>query len=195
MKKIVKDALSNDPNIRRELAEKLANVQSEKVSIVLKFLAHDVNELVRAEAYDSLSFYSDKNIEKFLRKSIQCEKSKIARNYAIIAWFDVLTNQNKKVLSYIKKKRKKEKKEICQMSWSYCYYALTGNKIKDFLKFLNSKDYHVQCATLNMIYYEKIYVKDKKKVIELVKGVKKKSSVRAVKMTAEQVLKELKNKY
>ena len=52
------------------------------------------------------------------------ETNKIARNYAIIAWFDVMGKQSgkkKKELAYIKKQRKKEKAECCLMTWSYCY--------------------------------------------------------------------------
>lgn len=192
-KRILKNALSNDPCVRRELAEKLAGNSSEEAQIILKFLSHDKNALVRAEAYDSLSFCSGRKLEKVLKESIKQEKNKIARNYAIIAWFDVMRKQSgkkKKELAYIKKQRKKEKAECCLMTWSYCYYALSGKKLGQFLRFLNSKDYHVQCAALHMIYYETIHKKDRKKIMDKIEEIRNKTAVRAVKTTAEQVLAE-----
>ena len=53
-KRILKNALSNDTCVRRELAEKLAGNSSEEAQIILKFLSHDKNALVRAEAFPEL---------------------------------------------------------------------------------------------------------------------------------------------
>ena len=65
-----------------------------------------------------------------------------------------------------------------------------GRNWDSFFGFLNSKDYHVQCAALHMIYYETIHKKDRKKIMDKVEEIRNKTAVRAVKTTAEQVLAE-----
>ena len=83
--------LSNDKDalIRGRCAGLLVHASASKAKRVLLTLACDKDALVRTEAYDSLSAFPSKHVQKVLKQAIVHEPNALARSYAILSWADV----------------------------------------------------------------------------------------------------------
>lgn len=186
-----------DMFVRIKVAEILINFTETNAKNILLHLSKDKEELVRISAYDSLSVFDSKDVEKTLKKAIQKERKSLACAYAIMAWAEVVVARRKFVwrqkcfIKKLKKKARIQNTEHCRM---HCYYAqyLFGEKevLKEILGFLKSSDYHVRCATINTL---KDMIDDENSQIiqqELEKILENDTS-RAVTSTAENVLKHL----
>ena len=73
-----------DPEVRRFIS---VDDPDDLYEVLLK-LACDKDELVRTEAYDSLSGFPLPEIGLFLKKAIQTEKDGLACSYAISSWVE-----------------------------------------------------------------------------------------------------------
>ena len=73
-----------DPKVRRFIS---VDDPDDLYEVLLK-LACDKDELVRTEAYDSLSRFPLPEVESFLKKAIKTEKDWLACSYAISSWVE-----------------------------------------------------------------------------------------------------------
>ena len=123
--------LANDKDalIRGRCAKLLANTSASKAKHVLLTLAGDKDALVRTEAYDSLSAFPSKHVQKVLKQAIVHEPNALARSYAILSWADVTQALG------VHKKQKKFLKQL-----------------KKLLAFLNSSDYQICCCAVNLLW-------------------------------------------
>lgn len=153
-------ALANDKDalIRGRCAKLLVNTSASKAKHVLLTLADDKDALVRTEAYDSLSGFPSKHVQKVLKQAIVHEPNALARSYAILSWADItqalgVHKKQKKFLKQLKKLPKIKKSEHYMLSFYYARYVL-GNKksLKKLLAFLNSSDYQICCCAVNLLW-------------------------------------------
>lgn len=153
-------AFSKDPDafIRSICAKLLVNFVTPQAKRLLLNLANDKNASVRTEAYDSLSVFPSKKVQKTLKKAIFHEKNKLACSYAILSWADItqtlgVHKKQEKFLKELKKLPKIQKSEHCMLS---CYYAkyLFGHKkaIHKILMFLQSADYQIRCSAIHILW-------------------------------------------
>ncbi len=84
---------SSDPEgiIRSMVASLLVHFENKAAKDILIELARDKDELVRTEAYDSLSIFIFADVEEFLVTAIRTESDSLARSYAILSWADVFS--------------------------------------------------------------------------------------------------------
>jgi hypothetical protein len=152
--------LSRDrsPVIRFEVAEILFCVKNNASKKVLLKLACDKDELVRTEAYDSLSGFPLPEIGLFLKKAIQTEKDGLACSYAISSWVEIalsLFEEHSEDIVFIKellKLNKIKKSEHCLLQ---CYYSLyrfgEPGMLDKMLEFLQSKDYNMHFCVYDVL--------------------------------------------
>lgn len=153
-------AFSKDPDafIRSICAKLLVNFVTPQAERLLLNLANDKNALVRTEAYDSLSVFPSKKVQKTLKKAILHEKNKLACSYAILSWADItqtlgVHKKQEKFLKKLKKLPKIKKSEHCMLSFYYAKYVLGHKKsLKKLLAFLNSSDYQICCCAVNLLW-------------------------------------------
>lgn len=152
--------LANDKDalIRGRCAKLLAHACASKAKRVLLTLACDKDALIRTEAYDSLSAFPSKHVQKVLKQAIVHEPNALARSYAILSWADVtqalgVHKKQKKFLKQLKKLPKIKKSEHCMLSFYYAKYVLGHKKfLKKLLAFLNSSDYQICCCAVNLLW-------------------------------------------
>lgn len=150
-------ANDKDALIRGRCAKLLANASTSKAKHMLLTLASDKNTLVRTEAYDSLSEFPSKNVQKFLKQAIIHESNALARSYAILSWVDItqtlgVRKKQKKFLKQLKKLPNMKKSEPCMLSFYYAKYLFGHKKaINKILLFLKSSDYQIRCSALNLL--------------------------------------------
>lgn len=159
LRKIIKLSDDKDVLVRSMVADLLINFESNKSKKVLLKLACDKKAMVRTDAYDSLAVFKSKEVEKFLKKAILNEKDEMACAYAIMSWSDVAAALDEDILkkkSFISKLKKLpniQKSERCMLSCYYALYVLGKKKsIKNITSFFNSKDYHIRCSVINILW-------------------------------------------
>lgn len=183
--------------IRSGVAKLLIDYQDENSKRILLKLVGDEEELVRIEAYDSLSYFDTRDVEETLKKAIRTERKSLACSYAIMTWAEVVVARRTILwepywfITNFKKKQRIQKSEQCLLECCYAQY-LFGKKraLKEILHFLKSDDYHIRCATINAL--GRIVDEKNKWVIQKVlQALLVKGDFRAVTSTAESVLKEM----
>ncbi|MCL2311363.1 MAG: HEAT repeat domain-containing protein [Firmicutes bacterium] len=182
-----------DETVRSMSAPFLVHFINEDSKKVLFKLAKDGDSLVRTEAYDSLSVFPFKDVEKFLRNAIGNEKDELARRYSILSWIDVviaLSLVNVDNMIFLKNIKNKEQSDECVLSCYYGLYLFGELKyFKNILSFLNNDDYHLKCSVLNYLRE----LKNNKNKLEIEKAISpllSDSSI-AVKDSAQRLLTEL----
>lgn len=158
---IIKEfSLDKDALLRSRCAALLINFQTDDSLKLLLHLCSDTDDLVRAEAYDSLGAFVFPKVERTLFKSINSEKNTLPLEYAIFSWADVsskLHNDFHFHISFIKKllqKNKSEEYAESQIRLACCYaLQLFGcNSIYSMIQFLNHEEYLIRCSALNLLY-------------------------------------------
>ncbi|MBE6844625.1 MAG: hypothetical protein E7508_02770 [Ruminococcus sp.] len=159
-------------------------------------MCDDEEALVRIEVYDALSCCSEKYVADKIKSAIISEDNCVSRNYAIICWTDVtakITQDYAQEIEFIKSIQKSKLicTDHCRLS---CYYALyrfgEAGSLESMLDFLNSNDYHIQCAVVNFLSCS-VKSQDIPTVNSELERVLKTSPVRAVAETIKNFL----NKY
>lgn len=194
--KIIKAyAHDKDVFVRIQVAKVLINFNDYILSKKILFeLMNDNEELVRINAYDSLSVFDSKDVERLLKKAIKKERRELACAYAITSWAEVVTLRRKIVwkqyffIHNLKKKNRIRTSERCLLKCCYAHYIFGRKKaLKEILSFLKSSDYHIRCATLNTLQY----IIDSKNISSIKKEVETlllQEDSRAVRTTAQKLL-------
>ena len=184
----------NDKNalVRYEVAECLIQENPANMKVLIR-LGKDRDENVRIRAYTTLSSYSTKEAEVFLKKAMRKENRGITLANAIGMWSAVTEKKGKnleKKLKYIKhfeKKRKVKKSAACIQACRTARYLFGETEMLDkILKQMNHPNRRVRYNTL--IDLEYIYNdENKEKIIPYVKKALKDSS-KKVAMEARSIL-------
>lgn len=147
--------LAQDKNaeIRNRVAQILANFHSlQSENILIKFLS-DSDELIRANACDSLLFSSNYSIMERLKKVIKSDVT-LVRGYAILTMSDIAINTHKvdEAIAFFQQILQKEKSPWIQLC---CYEGLYKLGIHSYynkiLEQINNRYYRNRCATLNSL--------------------------------------------
>lgn len=155
---VAKSVSHQDPYARGMAASLLVNFNNKKALNLLLQLTKDVDEIVRAEAYDSLSVFGTPKIERILKKAILYEKGDFACFYAILSWVAIVKenhlNMSKhyRFICNLQNKKKIKKSEYCILACSCgkCLFS-EKEKINIILDFFESQDYLVRCVTVTVL--------------------------------------------
>ena len=141
--------------VRSRCAELLINFETQESKKLLFMLAGDEDELVRIEAYDSLSVIHVDDVEIFLATAMINESDELARSYSIISWAGValaLHYDPLEQISKIEKLKTQEESQKCVLSYCYAQYIFGKKEILDeLLSYLNDNNYHVRCTTISYL--------------------------------------------
>lgn len=149
----------NDAYIRELVAQLLINFDyNEEAKKALIELACDKDEMVRVEAYDSLSEFEYKEIEEVLKIAMYEESDELARAYAIMSWAEVAKNLNDEyeghllIVNELLNNDNIKKSEHCVLECEYARYLFgKEDELENIFTFFNSKDYHIRYATINTL--------------------------------------------
>ena len=173
--------------------------QQEAINILLQ-LCHEKNALIRTEAYDALGCYFEQEVITSLERAILSEKNGLARSYAIDSWIYIqqhLCPDSVEVIAYLDSILGKENDDYCILSCLYGKYSFGERNILDrILSYMENEDYHIRCSALSVI---SLILEDKnctelckEKIITMVTELLKKEKTKAVRTSAEEIIKGLK---
>ena len=123
-------AKDKDDEIRGYIASVLIlsnSIYSEKI---LKNLMNDKDELVRANACDSLGSFSSAELINLMKDHIQKDKSSLVRGYAALSLVDIsqkLADRTHNVRIYLDKFYRKEKVKWVKYNYSKALYLLSND--------------------------------------------------------------------
>lgn len=196
LRKLIKFSKDKDSLVRSSAASLLINFEDKAAKKALLRLAGDKKAMVRCEAYDSLSVFHRKDVEKFLKKAVEEEENELALSYAIMSWADVAAARGKNVeekrsyATHLQRIMQIKKWNQCSMSCFYAEYVL-GRKsaIEGIIYYLEGSDYRLRCGAINLLG---LLAEDENR--ELIKESLEKrlehEETAAVRSAAEKLLKE-----
>ena len=197
LRKLIKFSKDKDSLVRSSAASILINFENKAAKKALLGLACDKKAVVRCEAYDSLSVFHRKDVEKFLKKAVEEEENELALSYAIMSWADVAAARGKNVeekrgyATHLQRIMQIKKWNQCSMSCFYAEYVL-GRKsaINGIICYLEVPDYRLRCGEINLL---ELLAEDENR--ELIKESLEKrlehEETAAVMSAAEKLLKKL----
>ena len=197
LRKLIKFSKDKDSLVRSSAASLLINFEDKAAKKALLRLAGDKKAMVRCEAYDSLSVFHRKDVEKFLKKAVEEEENELALSYAIMSWADVAAARGKNVeekrsyATHLQRIMQIKKWNQCSMSCFYAEYVL-GRKsaIEGIICYLEGSDYRLRCGAINLL---ELLAEDENR--ELIKESLEKrlehEETAAVRSAAEKLLKEI----
>lgn len=173
--------------------------QQEAINILLQ-LCHEKNALIRTEAYDALGCYFEQEVITSLERTILSEKNGLARSYAIDSWIYIqqhLGPDRVEVIAYLDGILEKEKDDYCILNCLYGKYSFGERNILDnILSYAGNEDYHIRCSALSVI---SLILEDKnctepckEKIITMITELLEKEKTKAVRISAEEIIKGLK---
>ncbi len=197
LRKLIKFSKDKDSLVRSSAASILIKFENKAAKKALLGLACDKKAVVRCEAYDSLSVFHRKDVEKFLKKAVEEEENELALSYAIMSWADVAAARGKNVeekrgyATHLQRIMQIKKWNQCSMSCFYAEYVL-GRKsaINGIICYLEVPDYRLRCGAINLL---ELLAEDENR--ELIKESLEKrlehEETTAVMSAAEKLLKKL----
>lgn len=153
-KALIELSANDDAEIRAYVAELLVLSNESDIEERLINMCGDQDELVRINAYDSLSNFTTIDSYSCLLKCVQSDESNLARNYALLAIIDIM---NCVEISKV------ELKELfltysCDnevFTKAICFkglYVLGEIEYLDrIIQLLNAEEYQDRCAILNIL--------------------------------------------
>lgn len=184
----------SDYYIRYRLSQVLVNYHNELSESVLTCLLDDEEEIVRANACDSLCWSSSMNtLEKML---VMLKNDKyLVRGYALSSIADIILNNN--YFDYVTKVKNILKYEKSKFVLLYYYSFLYRLGDREYLlkiaESLNAVKYTDRCNAANLLYYT-AEDKDFSVVINLMKNRLLVEKTLAVKSTFQSIIKDLEEK-
>lgn len=174
--------------------------QQEAINILLQ-LCHEKNALIRTEAYDALGCYFEQEVITSLERTILSEKNGSFQTcYAIDSWIYIQQHLGPdcvEVIAYLDSILEKEKDDYCILNCLYGKYSFGERNILDnILSYTENEDYHIRCSVLSMI---SLILEDKnctepckEKIITMITELLEKEKTKAVRISAEEIIKGLK---
>ncbi|MBQ1411601.1 MAG: HEAT repeat domain-containing protein [Clostridia bacterium] len=141
-----------DPYIRMEAAAAAVNFTHPDTKALLLMLTRDEEELVRAEAYDSLSVFPCDEVAQCLTNAMEEEWEPLARSYAILSWADVTVGLCRDLSAAAETVREMQQQPCGEHVRLTLWYALCRfgqeEALTQIAGFLRSRDYHIRCAAV-----------------------------------------------
>jgi HEAT repeat protein len=148
-------AIDADSEVRQLTAELLAKDRTVRSESALIGLLKDSDELVRAEAADSLSYYSGSQVLDGLMASLRYDDSEIVRSYALLSYWDAYFDGNAapqkdslfRVLSDL---AELEKNLQVKLEYAGLLYLCGKLDMLDYLlEELNNADHYIRNTVMN----------------------------------------------
>jgi len=146
--------LSSYPNweVKLLVAELLAHFVNRDSQGILHILANDKENIVRAEAYDTLALFPYPETEELLKERCVTEKDEVARGCAIPSWADVVVARNGESSSktaFAKQRKASEGGDLC---WSYVLYRFGETaELDEMLTYLQNDYFVLRIASMNLM--------------------------------------------
>lgn len=168
-----------DALIREQVAAVLVFGEGEPGREILLKLAADSEELVRAEAYDTLSVYPDSQVAETLKQAAVTEPDDLARYFALVSYADVmqeLAPGDAEQKTFFQSRLQREQATVCRLGCEYALYQLgEPEALERILGYLDDPDYLVRCravCTLEEIVDEE----NRGRILKAVHGRREKES-------------------
>jgi HEAT repeat protein len=147
--------IDEDIEIRKLVAELLSRDGTNNGENALIDLLNDEDELVRAEACDSLCYYSGDKVLDALVGSLKNDQSEIVRSYALLSYWDVCRNDNKtlqkeSMAPVLSELFEFEKSIQVKLNYAGLLYLCGNVDMLDYLlQELNNSDNHIRNTVMN----------------------------------------------
>lgn len=178
-----------DALIREQVAAALVFGEGEPGREILLELAADSEELVRAEAYDTLSVYPDSQVAEMLKQAAVTEPDDLARYFALVSYADVmqeLAPGDAEQKAFFWGRLQREQAAVCRLGCEYALYQLgEPEALERILGYLDDPDYLVRCravCTLEEIVDEE----NRGQILEAVRGRREKESAVPVRVRMDE---------
>lgn len=172
-----------DALIREQVAAALVFGENDEGRDILLKLAADSEELVRAEAYDTLSVYPNSQVAETLKQAAVTEPDDLSRYFALVSYADVmqeLTPGDAEQKVFFQDRLQREQAAVCRLGCEYALYQLgEPGALERILGYLDDPDYLVRCravCTLEEIADEE----NRGQILEAVRGRREKESAAPV---------------
>ena len=172
-----------DALIREQVAAVLVFGAGEPGREILLKLAADSEELVRAEAYDTLSVYPEEKVAEALKQAAVSEPDDLARYFALVSYGDViqeLAPGDAEQKAFFQDRLQRDQAAVCRLGCEYALYQLgEPEALERILGYLDDPDYLVRCravCTLEEIANEE----NRGRILEAVRGRREKESAAPV---------------
>ncbi len=180
-----------DVLIREQVAAVLVFGAGEPGREILLKLAADSEELVRAEAYDTLSVYPDSQVAEALKQAAVTEPDDLARYFALVSYGDVMQELepgDAEQKAFFRSRLEREQAAVCRLGCEYALYQLgEPGTLERILGYLDDPDYLVRCravCTLEEIADEE----NCGRILEAVRGRREKESAAPVRERMDELL-------
>lgn len=146
---------SGDADIRDRIAAMLAAHREEQAEKILLELARDDDELVRADAYDSLAVFQDERAADLLRWAAEFEEDELARYFALVSYVDAALAGGKSketVRAFFVEMLEKAPPPLCGLACQYGLYCCGERAaLQRILHYLAEPDYIVRCRAIRTL--------------------------------------------
>ena len=141
-----------DALIREQVAAVLVFGAGEPGREILLKLAADSEELVRAEAYDTLSVYPEEKVAETLKQAAVSEPDDLARYFALVSYGDViqeLAPGDAEQKAFFQDRLQRDQAAVCRLGCEYALYQLgEPEALERILGYLDDPDYLVRCRAV-----------------------------------------------
>lgn len=184
-------------NIRASVARILIDFTEERGENILIKLARDKDEIVRAEACDSLRVSKSKYTYNLLISRVNVDDDEIVRGYSVssIGEISLRLGLEENTIIFLKKYLFKEKSVFVKINIFKVLYILgERDYLNEIIKLIDTKVYQNRCAIVNCL--EEILNEDNFKIIYKVLCIRKnKEESYAVISTINKLKKLIEKKY
>lgn len=181
----------SDALIREQVAAALLFGAGEPGREILLKLAADSEELVRAEAYDTLSVYPDPQVAEMLKQAAVSEPNDLVRYFALVSYGDViqeLAPGDAEQEAFFQDRLQRDQAAVCRLGCEYALYQLgEPGALKRILEYLDDPDYLVRCravCTLEEIADEE----NRGRILEAIRGRREKESAAPVRERMDELV-------
>lgn len=177
--------------VRSRCAYMLRKFRNEESLCLLVALCSDADAFVRTEAYDTLSFFPCKRVERLLYMAVSNDSAEQSRCYAILSWCDVIHSMHRNYdgdIQFLTDILRTEKSERCRL---YCYCGMYrlgyAEVLPEILGFIKSENYTVRCSVANQLS-EMARREDKDMIMTAVDGCLRAEETMAVKSSMQKLV-------
>jgi hypothetical protein len=188
----------SDEDIRWYVSKLLVKDNSKMSEDILMGMTSDIDDLVRANACDSLCISKNINIVNLLKNIVRKDKNSIVRSYAVLSMGDVSLNLDKskcETISFLKDRLKVERVINVKIS---IYRSLCLLGAEEYLGYLlhelNGMKYQNRCAVINALF-DLVNEKNNRRIKKAVLSRKKAEKSNAVLSSIESLLEDKLLKY
>ena len=146
---------NGDADIRDRIAAMLVAHQEEQAEEILLELARDDDELVRADAYDSLAVFRDERVTELLRQAAEFEEDELARYFALTSYADTALAGGKSketVRAFFVEMLEKAPPPLCGLACQYGLYCCGERAaLQQIFRYLTEPDYIVRCRAIRTL--------------------------------------------